>query len=133
MAKRASARKTKGAVKKPVKKSTRRKSTIPKVINFEYIKSNQFRVIRVDGVHGGICPKGDSVQMAFFSERLPIPKKESYKLEGIRLGERIAQEGKTGVVREVEVEALMGLETAKVFANWLKEKIELLESIEKQK
>lgn len=49
-----------------------------KQIRFDYIKSNCFRVIRVDGVNGGPTPRADGIQMAFFSERMPIPQSEEF-------------------------------------------------------
>lgn len=99
-------------------------------ITFDYIKSNQFRVIRIDGAHGGIAPKGHAIQMALFSERLPIPRKETYRLKEGQLGEKIdeATEQREAVIREVEVEALMDIETARAISDWLNAKIKQIEA-----
>ena len=34
-----------------------------KTIRFDYIKSNCFRVIRVDGAHGSLNPQADGIQL----------------------------------------------------------------------
>jgi hypothetical protein len=94
----------------------------PIEIKFDYIKSNQFRVIHVDGVHGGSSPKG-LIQMAFFSERNPIPKQETYELEKGMLAKRKKVEKREAIVREVEVEALFDLQVAEAIVGWLQEKI----------
>jgi hypothetical protein len=110
--------------KKDSKAKTNKNSTTTKV-NFDYIKSSQFRVIRVDGVHGGLTPRGDVIQVALFSERAPIPKREEYRVENGKLGERTDVQQRDAIVREVEVEALVDLTTARVIHKWLGEKIEL--------
>lgn len=103
---------------------------LPSEINFDYIKSNQFRVIHVDGAHGGVSPKG-LIQMAFFSERLPIPKQETYALEQGKLGKRKKVKQRTALIREVEVETLIDLQVAKVLVKWLAERIEQAERLTK--
>ena len=47
---------------------------LPEQLEFHYIKSNQFRVIHVDGGIGSITPKG-FIHFALYSERLAIPRK----------------------------------------------------------
>ncbi len=101
-------------------------------ISFDYIKSTQFRVVRVDGVHGGIAPNANTIQMALFSERAPIPKRETFKLKQGRLGDIITREQRDAIIREVEIEALMDLSTAKRVANWLNEKIHAAEELQKE-
>ena len=94
---------------------------LPAAISFHYIKSNLFRVIRVDGAVGGVNPKG-IIQAALYSERLPNPQKTVQRLspEGV-LGEELVEHRVTrdGMVREVEIELLMDIATAKTFADWL--------------
>ena len=129
MTKKAPIVRSKKTAKKAVKKSRKTGVPIQDKASFDYIKSNQFRVIHVDGAHGGITPRGHSIQMALFSERAPIPKRETYKLEEGRLGERIAKEERDAIIREVEVEALIDLETAKIIVEWLKGKIKQAENL----
>ncbi len=124
MAKKTSKVKSKKSMKKAVDKVDKTNLAVQDKISFDYIKSNQFRVIHVDGVHGGATPKGHAIQMAFFSERAPIPKRETYGLVGGKLGERKEKVERDAIVREVEVEVIMDLETAKAITKWLGEKIE---------
>jgi hypothetical protein len=115
---------------KAASKNDRKPEKLPIEIKFDYIKSNQFRVIHVDGAHGGVSPKG-LIQMAFFSERAPIPKRETYSLEQGKLGPRTKVEQRDAIVREVEVETLIDLQVAKVIVQWLGEKIEQAEKLAK--
>jgi len=101
-------------------------------VKFDYIKSNQFRVIHVDGTHGGVTPKGTGIQIAFFSERAPIPKREEHTIHNGKVGERVAVTLRDAIVREVEVEALMDLAVARRIHKWLGEKIELATKSEKE-
>lgn len=103
-------------------------------VTFNYIKSNFFRVIHVDGVHGSPTPKGQ-LQMAIFNERLPIPQQVSHSInKDKQLGGEIFDErvGRTGIIREVEVELLMSLDTAKAINRWLDEQIKQIESLVKR-
>jgi hypothetical protein len=105
-----------------------------KRIRFDYIKSNCFRVIRVDGAHGSPTPKGDAIQIALFSERNPIPQSEEYAItEQGNLGERLAQKTRGAIVREVEVEAILSIEMARLIEQWLHDKIAMIEKAKRQR
>ena len=101
---------------------------IPEKLVFHFIKSNFFRVIHADGVHGGVTPRG-LIHMAFFSERSPLPQRTSLpfnKADGTASGMEVTEVSREGVVREVEADVLMTLETAEAFHNWLSAKIDTL-------
>lgn len=106
-------------------------------LEFHYIKSSNFRVIHVDGAHGGVSPR-QKIQMAIFSERSPIPQFTAHQVERkgseLKLGKEIAgaKISKQGVVREVEAELLMDVETAEAIRTWLGESIELARQIRGQ-
>jgi len=102
----------------------------PDQVRFHYLKSDFFRVLHVDGVHGGISPRGQ-IQMAVFNERLPIPQQSVYKLVDGGLGEEISDERiqKEGIIREVEAELLMSVDTARSLVAWLTDKIDQIEKI----
>ena len=112
------------------------KSNTPKPhINFHYIKANQFRVIHADGVHGGLHPRGN-IQMSFFSERVPIPKRVSHEIdEDGKLGKEIVSERETrdGIVREVEVGVVMGVSEARSLVKWLQQKIRAYEKLHRDR
>ncbi len=94
-------------------------------ISFHFIKSNQFRVIRVDGGHGGVTPTGQ-VQIALYSERLPIPQKTVHDVgpDGRLVDKPVEVIARDGVVREVEVEAVMDASTARAVAEFLLKRAE---------
>jgi hypothetical protein len=93
-------------------------------IEFDFIKSNYFRVIKADGAFGGLTPSG-SIHMALYSERQAIPTKVIHKLEGGKLGPEIRErrEGRQGIVREVEVDVILDPQQAVLLRDWLTDKI----------
>ena len=99
--------------------------TTPDRISFDYIKSNLFRVVHMDGAIGGGTPNG-YVHMSIFSERPPIPKRVVYHIEaGSRMGAEILEERdvRDAVVRELELDCIMSVETAEALHNWLAQTI----------
>lgn len=91
-------------------------------IKFDYIKSNYFRVIHVDGVSGGITPNFD-IHVAFWNERPPIPKHVEYEV--LSNGEVIEKiDGTEAIVREVEVSMILNAETAQIIIEWLQNQLE---------
>ena len=99
----------------------------PTSIDFHYIKSHSFRVVHGDGVWGGATPRG-YIAMSFFSERSPIPQTLTHDItpQG-NLGEETNRQVKSGVVREVEVEVIVDLATAKGMLGWLETHISAIE------
>lgn len=105
---------------------------MPTSIPFHYIKSNHFRVVYVSGVLGGVGP-GGHIEMNVYAERRPIPRRTVHALKSDgTLGDedREARLSREGLVREVEVGAVMDLPTAQSLHKWLGEKIEELIRIE---
>jgi hypothetical protein len=99
--------------------------TVPGTIAFEYVKSNQFRVVHADGVWGGVTNQAN-VQVAFFSERQAIPRRIVHRVEtDSTLGPEIEEDRVTrgGFVREVEVDVVMNIGTAIALRDWLNDKI----------
>ena len=101
-------------------------------VRFDYIKSNFFRVIHVDGVHGGLRPSGTAIHMALFSERNAIPQTEEVQITDGRIGPPVHVEGRHAIVREVEVDAIVDLGTAVALRDWLSNMIGIMESISKK-
>lgn len=98
-------------------------------INFEYIKSNSFRVVHVDGAWGGITPNFN-IQMAVFSERPPIPKSITLEFADDELPKEIMEKrvGRNAVIREVEASLVMDLSTARAINKWLGDHVNELEN-----
>jgi hypothetical protein len=94
-------------------------------LKFDYIKGDCFRVVHVDGVHGGLAPSPNQLALSFFSERRPIPQHEEYDVKDGRL---VRDDGATvvrgcDVIREVEMCAIMNMATATALHKWLGEKL----------
>jgi hypothetical protein len=106
----------------------------PKTVSFDFLKGNQFRNVHADGIWGGMTPQGQ-LSMSFFSERIAIPTKVTYRIEEDgKLGEEILEErvARAPVVRELEVCVFMNLGVAKAFQKFLNEQIEQIEKTVKK-
>lgn len=104
----------------------------PAEINFEYIKSTQFRVVHVDGVSGSITP-GRLIHAAVFNERPAIPQRTFQRINpdgtlGSVIDEKTVSRG--GIVRELEVDMVMSAEAARTLASWLLQRVSELERLE---
>ncbi len=90
----------------------------PEKLKLKLLKSHLFRVIHVDSVWGGLSPNGDSINMNLCNQRFPIPQKLVYELEKDgslenEINEERIQEDDVDVEWEIEVSAMMDIETAK--------------------
>lgn len=94
-------------------------------LEFDFEKSNLFRVIHVDGFFGGVAPASQFLHMAIFNERQPIPRKVFHPVkDGILEPEIIKKrEVRPGLFREVEADLIMTMEVAMGLRAWLDEKI----------
>ena len=102
-----------------------------KEIRFNYIKSNLFRIIRVDAIWAGITPNLD-IHVNLCSERYPIPQQTLHKIEPDgSLGEEIleARISHEGIEREMEVGAVMDISTAKSLIELLQDLVEQIEKV----
>lgn len=91
-------------------------------IKFDYIKSNYFRVLHVDGVSGGITPNFD-IHIAFWNERPPIPNHVEYE-EASDGGVVQRIDAREALIREVEVSMILNVETANIIIDWLQEQLD---------
>ena len=84
--------------------------------------------VHVDGAFGGITPNGH-IDINLYSERNPIPTLVFHPLTDGKLGDEIRSERVTrdGVVRELEVGAVMDVRAARGLRDWLTSQIEELE------
>ena len=94
-------------------------------VNFDYIKSQHFRVIHMDGAIGGLTPNGH-IHMSLYSERPAIPRRIVHSLEGNRLGDEIQSERITrdAIVREMDVDVQMTINAAIALRDWLDRQIQ---------
>jgi hypothetical protein len=100
-------------------------------LKFDYIKSNLFRVIHVDGAWGSVTPHL-TVQMAIFNERRAIPKQTVNVInpDGT-IGDEIPEKRveRDAIVREVEADLVMDLQTAKHIIAWLQQRVTQIEKL----
>ena len=94
-------------------------------IYFDYIKSNYFRTVYVNGIFGGLSPQGDVINMSVYTERWPLPKQVVHKLENSLCKDEIREERITrnAIVREIDVNLVITIEQAISMKEWLEEKI----------
>jgi len=94
-------------------------------LEFDFEKSNLFRVIHVDGFFGGVAPATQLLHLAVFNERQPIPKKVFHQVVNGILQPEIMEkrEVRQGLFREVEADLVLNLEAAAALRTWLDEKI----------
>ena len=97
--------------------------SVPDKIEAHCLKSPAFRTIHVDGVWGGLTPTG-YIAATFWSQRLAIPKVIEYKV-GKNDGSltEIERKGLSGIVRELEVNAVFDVNFAVSLRDWLDSKI----------
>ena len=103
------------------------KKKVPASVTFHYLKSTQYRVVHVDGAIGGPTPNG-FIHISMYNERAAIPREQTFSVnENGTLGgiERETTHG--GIVREMEVDAIMNLNVAKNLRDWLTMNIDRIE------
>lgn len=100
-------------------------------IVFDYEKGNLYRVIHVDGAHGGLSPDGTNIVMSVFNERKPIPKTEkpTVSSQGGLVPDPAPDSRGCDVLREVEATLIMNLETAAMLTEWLGRHTEQLKQV----
>jgi hypothetical protein len=98
-------------------------------ITFDYVKSNYYRVVHVNGVVGSLTPTGD-IHMGAWSQRGPYPQRVTHSItaEG-ELGQELDRETRQAIVREVEVGIVFSAGVALQVAEWLQGQVALLQEM----
>lgn len=98
-------------------------------ISFDYELSADYKIYAINGIFGGVTPKGE-VMMNLFYERQPIPKKSTYniKKDGTIGDETDRIVGKS-FVRSIPLGVSMTIDTAKALRQWLDDKIEQFDTV----
>lgn len=82
-------------------------------INFDYLKSAQFRVIHADGAFFALTSQG-GLTISFFAERQPIPRRITHKVNSDgSLGEELVDQRvvRDAIIRDTEVAVTMSADT----------------------
>ena len=98
-------------------------------IAIDYIKSPHFRAIRADGAIGGITPNG-FIHFSLYSERQAIPRQIVHSINDDGSLGPIKDEltiSRGSIVREMDADIFVTLDTAKSLHAWLGEKITTLQ------
>lgn len=101
-------------------------------IKFNFVKSAQYTEVPVHGAIGGVSPRGDTIYMAVYAERGPLPNIVVHSLddEG-HLGDELREKRltKDGIVRTVHFGMHLSIDHASTLRDWLTRKIEERELI----
>ena len=98
-------------------------------ISFEYKLSADYKVHAVNGIFGGITPKGD-LMINLFYEGHPIPEHSTYNInQDGTIGDEKERIVSNALVRNIPFGVSMTIDTAKSLKKWLEEKIEQYDTI----
>lgn len=98
-------------------------------LRFDFIKTSDFRDYFVDGVFGGVTPRG-YIQMFVYHERGALPRRVFHAVNGDgTITEEIREKraSRNAIVRDVEANLIMDVQTAKGLLAWLAQKVALVE------
>ncbi len=104
-------------------------------VKLDYIKAPTFKDVFVDGVFGGITPRG-YIQMAVYNERFAIPQTVVFKVqEDGSPGDEVEHKrvARSDVVRDLEANLIMDADLARSIGTWLVEKADALDAAQKQR
>jgi hypothetical protein len=97
-----------------------------KKIRFIYNKPDDYEILYVNGVFGGVTPRGD-INCHFFFEYPLIPKAQEFEIEEGKLGKELVKATNTSPVnRDLKVGIVFKAEDAESIANWILDKVKLL-------
>jgi hypothetical protein len=94
---------------------------------FKYVKSYDFKTVRIDGIFGSVNVKGE-VNIGFYIDTLDVPKSTVHVVDTIgRIGAAIPSEPPTSSSREIPFAVNLDLNLAKQTVIWLNERIKEIE------
>ena len=104
----------------------------PKNLDIHYIKTASYRTYHVDGVFGGATASGQ-IYAEFFVQRPVTPQTIRYAVtpEGM-IADELSQEGKSGIVREIEAGIVMDVSMAIALKDWLEKSIKVANDMEEK-
>lgn len=109
---------------------------LPETINFDYLKSYQFRVIHADGAFFALTGQG-GITVTFFAERQPIPRRVTHKVNSDgSIGEELVEQRvvRDAVIRDTEVAVTMNADIGWRVVEIMREALKRLEETkEKEK
>jgi hypothetical protein len=98
-----------------------------KKITFKYVHPEGLRDLYVNGLWGGVTPRGE-IYAHFYSERHPIPKKAIHEIsEDGSLNPTVEIESGGDAVRLIQASICMDMQTAIAFRDWLTNQIDIVD------
>lgn len=90
------------------------------IIQFNFLKSNLFRVTHVDGAVGNLTPS-KGIFVALYNERASIPDAVQHEVDAKGFLQPAFREDRTspGMIRELEIGFFVDIQRAKVLGTWL--------------
>ena len=100
-------------------------------IPIEYEYDPDYRVIAVNGIYGGLTPRG-GLKIDFFIEytRVPDPGEVVYKLAPDGSHEELRKSGERKLVRRLQIGMLVPTQQIESFAVWLQTKAQEVKSLQ---
>jgi hypothetical protein len=103
----------------------------PDKITFKYVHPENLRDLYANGMFGGVTPRNE-IYIHFYSERHPIPKKATHRLNDAGLPSKDGDIELGGdVVRLVQSSIIVDEGTAIALRDWLNERLEYLNTLRK--
>jgi len=98
-------------------------------ITYHYKKANDYKTYHMDGVFGGIVSNGN-INFNVFTEKVVVPERITHEISSdMKLKEiKRVPEQQNEIIRELQANFIMNIETAKVVKKWLEDKISNLEA-----
>ncbi|MCK9391692.1 MAG: hypothetical protein M0Q01_09060 [Syntrophales bacterium] len=101
----------------------------PDKITFKYVHPEDLRDLYANGIYGGVTPRGE-IYIHFYSERHPIPKKATHKIDehGVPKKDGDIEIG-GDVVRLVQSSIILNEGTAVSLRDWLNDRLNYLKKL----
>lgn len=99
-------------------------------IRFHYLKSPSFRTYHADGASVAGTPSGGGVVVVFYAERWPIPTETVHALLDGTVAEEKSKTVRAGIVRDMQCNVVLDLDTARSVRDLLNRQIQALEGAE---
>jgi hypothetical protein len=104
-------------------------------VTFHYEKSPQLRAVHASGAYGGLTPEL-GIYMGLFNEHAVMPEETTNTVtETGQVGTELERKpkarrepGHAELIRQIEVEVYLSVETARAIRGWLDDKIRQIES-----
>jgi len=97
---------------------------VEKHVKFIYNRPDDYEIVYVNGVYGGLTPRGD-ISCNFFHEHFSIPREEEFEInKDGKMGKQILKRSDVQPInRDLKVGIVFKVEDAESIANWILDKV----------